>query len=1675
MKPQKTLTDRRYQRRQKAIALVIVLAMVSMMTIFMLAIFSVSRTEHTSSVKYADGQSAKELADMAVNVVMAQIWDGTQRTAAAPAIWASQPGAIRRYNLNGGFAGGFKLYSSPQMQVLGVGEATMVADAPPADWAAQNGIFTDLNEPVIRPDADGDGAPELVFPIIDPRAYVPTQTGMVGSANVEGFWYDQTFTGVIPAGAINDVNARLPMPVQWLYVLKNGMLGTMSGSGDLLSFVPATSAAENQPSEENPIVGRIAFWTDDETSKININTAGEPTPWATPTLMHDRDLWFAHFQPMSHEYQRFPGHPATVALSSVMFPNMDMDLYGKVPGSAQYNQILQRKERIYEVMPKLHTGGSKAGTIAYWRATDITRLTDLEESVDLTTSIRERLYASVDDLMFAQRLAGGRRLMQDDPRVLNSVATLAGADASVPIFSTPGQLERARFFLTAHSRMPEVNMYGYPRVAIWPVADESLGADRRTGFDNLIAFCSSLGATPAQRQNNSYFFRRARYDSATFDINIGRNQQLLGMLNNILGSRIMPGGNTFASKYNQGDSTQILVQIFDYIRSTNLYDGFLAPTKRQMIGNGTAADGDPRYRWETYDTANNRNRFNGYADAVFYEQKPDHRTYTPDRLSRMTGGRGASGRTQNERAVEYTFPGHGSVVPSEFQNGQFRGLGRFPTITEVGFQFICTADGSPDKGSFRMKTPDGSGVLTKVPWPGANAAASAWTEQSPNFQGGRTAVRMQVHTGLGVGQAVTERAPPDSIPFLPNEPLFWYSNFPPNPPPGYYGTDPAAAPDSPRHPNNHPGYRQENWNMTLPRPRGPGGNLQQISPLRPGMKRVQGMLNLEICVPAIGYGPVHPEFTLVISGLRDMRLNGEEMFNITGNGTIVWRTGRELYHVSDSIGTVTAGGYVDGASMAADRRVRLPFLGVDPGYDVTANTGTLRGLRNFDLVTKFITVQEDENNPQGMQITGSGITIEIFAGLNYGPGNSPVQVIRLPSIGNLQIPTPELVTMSTDHRDQPNAAGNRVTQRAIHAPEWWSLSWGGVFRGTNGYFVGGRFRNPTTGGQDRVSLDINSLGGGNVPRGNALVYGFDNLSSNHNSQLLVPYNGFRRQSDGAAVDVLNDITGDDCSDTGLSDRRGGSYDNPGTSRDGRGTDVMFSILSTHGDPRHVLAKKIVPEQDWMPHPKLRTMLADRRRPNYFAHNIARANSNANPGYDRGTANLRLVPNTNYNAAKVPDVPANIASVALAAQYGDFDNGPAGSRDGGWINKPDEGNAGVAWFSQNNETRRVPTAYYQEEDRGADAGSSYMTPNRMMPSPVMFGSLPSRVKGGEPWRTLLFRPNNARVANPGQRHPGGPGYYQGEDPADHYLLDLFWMPVVEPYAISETFSSAGKVNINYQIVPFQHISRSTAVHAALKGELMTAVPTDDGPNYLTYPAIPANAPARGGEVTRNDQNVGGQDYHFRQPWSDYQNQLYAGNRKLWHRQIEVEQRTGALVQGTLSQFESRFRFSANAFTPAGSLGLFRTASQICEVHMIPRKIEGSPNIDGGDVNQREPYNVLNMTNMNVSQAAFWGRRQLTGDNTIERVYANLYAKITTQSNTFRVFYKAQTIRKARSVSPNEFDPSRDRVASEYRGTTLIERKLDANDPNLPNYTNGGAQTPLDAFYRFRVLETKRFAP
>jgi len=158
--------------------------------------------------------------------------------------------------------------------------------------------------------------------------------------------------------------------------------------------------------------------------------------------------------------------------------------------------------------------------------------------------------------MFTPRLAGISRIPNTTDGVADSGNILK-----------KGDLEKARFFITANSSAPETTLYNTPRIAIWPV---NLVHSKRTAYDNLMYFCSNIN-------EQAYIFTRSNARSNTADYT-QRNQQLYQYLQ-ALTSRDVPGfGGKFSDKYpssggsNASDRDQILTSIYDYIRCTNLQD-----------------------------------------------------------------------------------------------------------------------------------------------------------------------------------------------------------------------------------------------------------------------------------------------------------------------------------------------------------------------------------------------------------------------------------------------------------------------------------------------------------------------------------------------------------------------------------------------------------------------------------------------------------------------------------------------------------------------------------------------------------------------------------------------------------------------------------------------------------------------------------------------------------------------------------------------------------------------------------------------------------------------------------------------------------------------------------------------------------------------------------------------
>lgn len=677
------VSARTVMKRQSAnegVALILVLGMLVLLAGLIVAFFSSVTTERAAASVESDRLRAEEIAQSTVNSVIAQVRDATSSSAMGVA-WASQPGAIRTYPNPGEPPLVHKLYSADKLREEEETYSPELDSYAPKSADERRFGFVDLNEPAKNRDG------QWIFPVIDPRAKRDPDGNAVdpkaspSSANrslVEGF----QCADYVDSSKSN-LNV-LPLNVKWLYLLKDGTSGTLEqlmSQPDLLK----------RPSRSNPIIGRTAYWTDDDTSKLNINTASEPTYWDTPyaSTLHEIgtvdpgmlqpnatavSLNLAVSQPVQGEYQRYPGHPATTSLSPVF-----RSLRPLPTELVAARSDVAYKNLIYQLIPHIYAppaGGPDASTAA----ATINQSTS-KGVYRILPDDNDRLFASPDELVF------------QSPRIVNGQQVYAN---TVLPGLTSQVINRQRFFLTAHSRAPELNLFGRPRIAMWPVPkDEGL----RTYFDNAFAFTSTIWPAEADGTKQSsarkpfYFTRVVSADptlsgsrDATLDFygrvailnpprpsrSGSRNEQLYCYLQQLTDAAVPGFGTSFAQKYGARERDQILTEIFDYIRCTNLMDG--TGWKYNVDGSLQSSP------------------FKATRYSVPYDPGSTHANET-----------NKSGNRPNEWS--------GQVVPT--RTDQTSGLGRFVTLTEVGIDFYVPdkrEDGTPVTG----KTNDGSDTIRAV-------------------------------------------------------------------------------------------------------------------------------------------------------------------------------------------------------------------------------------------------------------------------------------------------------------------------------------------------------------------------------------------------------------------------------------------------------------------------------------------------------------------------------------------------------------------------------------------------------------------------------------------------------------------------------------------------------------------------------------------------------------------------------------------------------------------------------------------------------------------------------------------------------------------------------------------------------------------------------------------------
>jgi uncharacterized protein (TIGR02600 family) len=518
---------RRTSRPNSGVALVIVVAFLALITLLAMAFYARVGTDLTSSRSYAEGVSARQLADSAVATVISQI---RKATTVKNGAWGSQPGMIRVYGTGNAASDEayafYKLYSSHDLIVSG-GElnrfdptqheqlaVSIPVEVPlgPGGWREQPAYFADLNAPLTL--AGPDGKPVKRYPIFDPAVAALHEPNVVEPARYERPWKVEGSAIALPKKLREDGNAasinEAPMPVRWIYVLKDGSLTApvplagpvKAGQGLIAKWEAVNGQSQSIPTKTNPIVGRIAFWTDDDTSKVNINTAGGflPDPkadedrdvkaamevagsfWDTPrvrtlfdkgthkTQGDERGLvdqpGLSNCQPAQNEFQRYPGHPSTTSLDVVF-----RRLLNRQGTAATFDS-----EKLYAWLPRLVPGGSRGGTIRL--DTKVDRELPIKSGTDPLDHPAYpdlhgktfHLYGSVDELAFTP--VNGPRARADEFLRLP------------PNTISPDVVDKTRFFLTAHSRSPELNLFGRPRVTIWPVWDEPFSTSLETARNN---------------------------------------------------------------------------------------------------------------------------------------------------------------------------------------------------------------------------------------------------------------------------------------------------------------------------------------------------------------------------------------------------------------------------------------------------------------------------------------------------------------------------------------------------------------------------------------------------------------------------------------------------------------------------------------------------------------------------------------------------------------------------------------------------------------------------------------------------------------------------------------------------------------------------------------------------------------------------------------------------------------------------------------------------------------------------------------------------------------------------------------------------------------------------------------------------------------------------------------
>lgn len=1550
------------------IALVLVLAFLALISVFIIGFFSSASGELSAASSYAANITTRQLADSATNLVMGQIREATTRV--SPGVsndmllgrpqarasggvfdaWASQPGAIRT------FKGGpkaspdataiYKLFSSNEMVIEGTAVANYFSKDEVPDgssgWYNQPAVFTDLNEPISVPDPTNPAQNIDRYPILDPVSF-----GIgPNAANLKVAGADIVKDAILPE------NRQGRMPVRWLYILRDGSIAapdaTASAGGNTASFSPSTDKIA--PTPENPVVGRIAFWADDDTCKVNINTAGgystfdhtnaildnqyAGTYWDTPRIWSrfDRgnvnvingkigpnDYSLAISQPAGGEFQRYPGHPATTSLGLV---------FGNLLTTNQLYNLTPRIRASYIDTATGVTRGSNNGR----NPSRPDRDKQIEPKYDrLYSSVDELLYTPGDDPPFPPQTAVSQRV-----RKLNSV------DTNPANGLTPELIDRLRFFLTAHSRAPELNLFGRPRITIWPIwpvfgnsasyrkymyndTGQNIGSSLPLGgmsnangvhtaadfrkllnpSDKLIAFCSTIGKGLDDPQAKPYIFQRYDPYSTVNDALIPRNMQLIDMLDEFTSSPVPGYGGAFSDQKKYGsDSKQIVAEIFDYIRCINLRDSTRdKPPSFPDPGPPPSINGYPRNtnKYAPRGTVvpiviNNPNigfdhvpgfgRFPLISEVAIDFYHAGYCGYkVSDPKKQQIYFYDRVGVKNNEYVVQARMIGCFLAIETFNPMQGYSTVDSFSLQTEAKGKKLFITHQIDGLDQFQMTAPSMAGVFQSFQMPAS--ATNAYYNTSNDTWGGRGVAGYEgfLHTfyagtGVNPSSGTPEAMIAKGNPASGTPPTYYYP-FQSTPRGGGFPPSPAVMAGNPASgdPKDAPIVAKE-----------------RIDPLTGAT------------VPAAN----PPNGILVRDKDRTMDFKGGKI-----KITIRWAMTDEAIN----------------------------------SYEMTFESNAVPWPLPTDNIWWGGPRGAGDGAPKAGQWDTGGFA---QAGTNKSPPNPQAK----DSAGYNMSP-----------RDTQFFFGKRVDYSRAYAYDPYDQKTNTIDpftrKNEKGNFFGRRWRQIIQPGDTVRSIIPANPGGspGTKDAGDLRVIGLLGPTAAGTAQYWRPHPHYNPATPGQPIrrHAHN-----------LRAANGSFYVTD--------FDSAYSASAEPEDPMFVLPAGSFPNS-----------FPNTARPNVFKT-------------DFGSI-VALPAGVKYTNRTAANLPPTVTGVQRSdGQLADFDSGTGNVAVGPYTGKSDEGTFNWKWWDSNVVAYRYDIPYYY--DHGNEASfDSYFSPNRQIPSAVVFGSLLSGRK--KQWQTLAFSPNPA-----GLNHPG-----LAQDPKDHVLLDFFQMPIVEPYAISEPFSTAGKVNLNYPMVPFPHITRTTALRAVLQPVRLTAISTQMANKW------------------KSDQS----------PDIITTNLRYRLNLDKTIRMFDLYFNSGAQEQ------------------------IFRSASQICEQYLVPDDPAANPTL----AIMQNFWNSKRLTGDNERERPYADiyPRITTKSNTY-----TVYMRVQTLRKRPLI---GGTAAKQKQWHL-EWNEGQDQVLAEYRGATTIERYLDPQDRRLigttakpPEYD--ADRRSLEPIYRFRTLDSKRFQP